>query len=43
MVHVKLLNYEIESLNNEFKRILVDEGHFTEANYPLQSNQTSQH
>ena len=27
--------YEIESLNNEIKRINIDEGHFTEANYPF--------
>ena len=27
--------YEIESLNNEIKRIIIDEGHFTEANYPF--------
>ena len=25
--------YGIESLNNEIKRIIIDEGHFTEANY----------
>ena len=28
--------YEIESLNNEIKRIIIDEGHFTEADYPFQ-------
>ena len=28
--------YEIESLNNETKRIIIDEGHFTEADYPFQ-------
>ena len=27
--------YEIESLNNEIKRIIIDEEHFTEANYPF--------
>ena len=27
--------YEIESLNNEKKRIIVDEEHYTEANYPF--------
>ena len=27
--------YEIESLNNEIKRIIIEEEHFTEANYPL--------
>ena len=27
--------YEIESLKKEFKRIFVDEEHFTEANYPF--------
>ena len=27
--------YEIESLNDEIKRIIVDEGHYTEANYPF--------
>ena len=27
--------YGIESLNNENKRIIIDEGHFTEANYPF--------
>ena len=27
--------YEIESLNNEIKRILIDEEHYTEANYPF--------
>ena len=27
--------YEIESLNNEIKRITIDEGHYTEANYPF--------
>ena len=27
--------YEIESLNKEFQRINIDEGHFTEGNYPF--------
>ena len=27
--------YEIESLNNEIKGIIIDEGHYTEANYPF--------
>ena len=27
--------YEIESLNKEIKRIIIDEGHFTEVNYPF--------
>ena len=27
--------YEIESLNDEIKRIIIDEEHFTEANYPF--------
>ena len=27
--------YEIESLNDEIKRIIIDEGHYTEANYPF--------
>ena len=27
--------YEIESLNNEIKRILIDKEHYTEANYPF--------
>ena len=35
--------YEIESLNNEIKRIIIDEGYFTEGNYHLISNQTFQH
>ena len=28
--------YEIESLNNAIKRIVIDEGHFTESDYPFQ-------
>ena len=27
--------YEIESLNNEIKRIIIDQEHYTEANYPI--------
>ena len=27
--------YEIESLNNEIKRIIIDQEHYTEANYPV--------
>ena len=27
--------YEIESLDNEIKRIFIDEEHYTEANYPF--------
>ena len=27
--------YEIESLDNEFKRIIIDKEHYTEANYPV--------
>ena len=27
--------YEIESLNEEIKRIIIDEGHYTQANYPF--------
>ena len=27
--------YEMESLNNEIKRIIIDEGHYTEENYPF--------
>ena len=30
--------YEIESLNNEIKRIIIDEEHYTEANYPFTIN-----
>ena len=28
-------SYEIESLNNEIKRNIIDEEHYTEANYPF--------
>ena len=27
--------YEIESLNKEIKRVIIDEGHFTTTNYPF--------
>ena len=27
--------YELENLNNEIKRIIIDEKHYTEANYPF--------
>ena len=27
--------YEIESLDREIKRIIIDEGHYTEVNYPV--------
>ena len=27
--------YELESLNNEIRRILIDKEHYTEANYPF--------
>ena len=27
--------YELENLNNEIKRIIIDEGHYTESNYPF--------
>ena len=27
--------YEIESLNDEIKRIIIDENHFSEENYPF--------
>ena len=30
-------SYEIESLNNEIERIIIAEGHYTEANHPLTS------
>ena len=32
--------YEIESLNNEIKRIIIDEEHYTEANYPFTIKQS---
>ena len=28
-------SYEIESLNNEIKRIIIDKGHYTQADYPF--------
>ena len=30
--------YEIESLDDEIKRIIIDKGHYTEANYPFKVN-----
>ena len=27
--------YEIESLDDEIRRMIIDEGHYTEANYPF--------
>ena len=30
--------YEIEALNNEIKRIIIAEEHYTEANYPFRKN-----
>ena len=27
--------YELQNLNHEFKRITIEEGHYTEANYPI--------
>ena len=35
--------YEIESLNNEIKRIIIDEEHYTEANYPFSIKPNFQH
>ena len=32
--------YEIESLNNEIKRIIIDQGHYTETNYPFNTKPT---
>ena len=34
-ITIPLGAYEIESLNNEIKRIIINEEHFTEANYPF--------
>ena len=34
-ITIPQVTYEIESLNNEIKRIIIDEEHYTEANYPL--------
>ena len=31
--------YEIESLNNERKRIIIDEKHYNEIDYPFKKNQ----
>ena len=35
MITLPLGSYEIESLNDEIKRIIIDDEHFTEANYPF--------
>ena len=35
MITLPLGPYEIESLNCEIKRIIIDDEHFTEANYPF--------
>ena len=34
-ITIPLGAYEIESLNNQVKRIIIDEEHYTEANYPF--------
>ena len=34
-ITIPLGAYKIESLNNEIKRIIIDEEHYTEANYPF--------
>ena len=34
-ITISLGAYEIESLNKEIKRIIIDEGHFTEVKYPF--------
>ena len=36
-------SYEIESLNNEIKRNIIDEEHYTEANYPFNMKPNFQH
>ena len=35
--------YEIESLNDEIKRNIIEEEHYTEANYPFKIKPISQH
>ena len=35
MITIPPGSYEIESLNDEIKRIIIDDEHFTEANYPF--------
>ena len=35
--------YEIESLNNEIGKIIIDEEHFTESDYPFKKKQLLQH
>ena len=34
-ITITLGTYEIESLDDEFKRIIIDKSHYTEANYPF--------
>ena len=36
-IHINILPgaYNLENLNNEIKRILIDEKHYTDSNYPL--------
>ena len=34
-ITIKKGAYEIETINNEIKRIFIDEGHYTEADYPF--------
>ena len=34
MITIPPGSYEIESLNDEIKRIIIDDEHFTEENYP---------
>ena len=34
-IKIPSVAYEIESLNEEIKRIIIDEGHYSEANYPF--------
>ena len=35
IITISQSSYETESLNNEIKRIFIDEEHYTEANYPF--------
>ena len=35
MISISPVSYEIESLNDEIKRIIIDDEHFTEENYPF--------
>ena len=36
-IHITISSraYELENLNNEFKKIIIDEEHYSEANYPF--------